>query len=78
MSKITVTILTCDRCGKREEIERPDQGWIWGRIHFSQVNGPIWIGSQHNKPSSPDYCDMCPSCMKDAQSFWQAGKVIAS
>lgn len=78
MSKATVTIMTCDRCGARDEIKRPDQEYNWGRINFAQINGPIWIGSQHGKAGGPDFCDICPSCMKDVSRFWEAGKVRAS
>ncbi|WP_257540973.1 hypothetical protein [Sphingobium sp. CFD-1] len=74
MGKATVTIMTCDRCDEREEIRLPDQEYAWGRIHFAQINGPIWIGSQHNKPGGAEHLDMCPACMKDAKNFWEQGK----
>lgn len=75
MAKANVTIMTCDRCGEREEMRRPDQEYAWGRIHFAQVNGPIWIGSQQSKPGPVDFLDMCPACMKDAKRFWEGGAI---
>jgi len=77
MSRKSVTILECERCGAREEILRPHQEYIWGRIHFAQFNGPIWIGSQNNKPGDIKWLEMCPVCIGDAKAFWEAGKIVA-
>lgn len=73
MSKATITIMTCDRCGVKEEIRRPEQGYAWGRINFAQVNGHIWVGSPMHK--TPDFADMCQSCMQAADGFWKRGPI---
>lgn len=77
MARNNIVIMKCDRCGNHEEIHGFAQEKLWGRIHFSQLSGPIWIGSQNYLDNSLDkYRDMCPDCMIAVKNFWEAGKVL--
>ena len=71
MSKKTVTILVCDRCQANTDGKPPTEEYNWGKIWFSQCNGPMWIGSPQEFKVS---LDMCTSCLKEVYNWWIAKK----
>lgn len=42
MASRTHTEYTCDRCGKEQPVLKGPEVWSWGKIWYSQNNGPIY------------------------------------
>lgn len=63
--KATVDVMTCDRCGKGEELRKERQGYLWGRIQAGHVNGHRCIGATGPR-------DLCPACIESLWSWWMA------
>jgi len=78
MARSNLTILTCDRCGKRQDIIRPDFEYSWANIYAREFNGPHRVGV-FEEQGSPSYVvkklpDMCPSCAQEFWKWWESGK----
>lgn len=67
MTKSSIEVRTCDRCGRHEELRRPEQEYDWAQLHARQINGPFRVGRD-------GAVDLCPSCMRSLNVWWDAGK----
>lgn len=67
MSKSTIEVMTCDRCGGSEEIRQSAKIFPWSSISAIEVNGPFQIGTRDRR------ADLCPSCTVDLRNWWEAG-----
>ena len=67
MTKSSIEVRTCDRCGHRAELRRPDQEYDWAQITARQVNGPFRVGRD-------GAADLCPACTRLLNDWWDAGQ----
>ena len=72
MASKQITVMTCDRCGRVDEIRDPEEYKFWGKIWAAQSNGPKWIGSFLDSPRITD--DVCPGCIDEVWNWWKQGK----
>lgn len=70
MSSVKITIMTCDRCKKVEEIRQSHQIYPWGSISAYQCNGPFRIGEPPIGASPAKHWDICPACVEKLIHWW--------
>lgn len=73
MASISIRVLTCDRCGRKDEIREAQAEYEWGVAGYSEING--------YRHSTPDYrgsagkdSDLCPECIKGLDEWWDLPK----
>jgi hypothetical protein len=72
MAQMSITAMTCDRCGDQAELRRPEDGYEWAGLNYSETNSPRWIGS--SRSSKPQWADLCPDCSRELYDWFRAGQ----
>lgn len=76
MTTASITVATCDRCGRSDEFRRAEDGYAWAGLNYSEANGPRWIGTQRS--AKPQWADLCPTCSKELYDWYQAPRTKGS
>lgn len=73
MAKANMVSMTCDRCGARSEFRRPEDGYNWAGLNYSETNSHRWIGTQRSL--TPQWADLCPACSSELYDWFQAPRM---
>jgi hypothetical protein len=73
MASRTHAEYTCDRCGKEQPVLKGSEIWSWGKIWYSQNNGPIY--TKKDLPDNRQIChDLCEECLGMLSNWFKFGK----
>lgn len=68
MSRETIPVLQCDRCGEICEVRAPGQDDRWGRV---MANAPATDPARPPRTTgSAPSADLCPRCADDFFAWW--------
>jgi len=70
----TYDVVTCDRCGVKENTDEPyatERFYKWGKVWYAQANGPIWLNKKGLPSDVKDCADVCPNCIRDLNKWWE-------
>lgn len=70
MAKVNIAAMTCDRCGAKADLRRPEDGYNWAGVNYSETNSHRWIGT--HRSAKPEWADLCPSCSLELYDWFQA------
>src|SRR3546814_9396046 len=72
MSRSTIAVMTCDRCGRRDEIREAHQGYDWGHVRYAEHNGPRRIGSTNpgDETRSEEHTSELQSLMRNSYAVF--------
>lgn len=68
MSRETIPVLQCDRCGEKCEVRAPGQDARWGHVmaHAPAVDPACRPRTTGSAPTA----DLCPRCVDDFFAWW--------
>lgn len=69
MTSTTLKVLTCDRCGRADEIRGGLKEDNWAHLNYSEYNSHRWIGSQRSQKVY--HVDLCPTCSREVYDWFK-------